>query len=32
MHYILNLYEYVETSGVDKCEKLKNKNQIKALA
>jgi hypothetical protein len=32
MHYILHLYEYVEILGEDKCEKLKNKNQIKALA
>jgi hypothetical protein len=31
IHYILHLYKYVETYGEDKCEKVKNKNQIKAL-
>jgi hypothetical protein len=32
IHYILHLYEYVKTCGEDKCERVKNKNQIEALA
>jgi hypothetical protein len=30
--YILHLFEYVKPCGEDKCEKVKNRNQIEALA